>query len=317
MPTCNRDTCFWPDVACNLGHRDPSDCPFLQGDPAPGPNDTLPPDSIMMPWSGDVLGLADLAFVAARKKPTVLAIVGPQNAGKTTLLAAWYLLLGQGASPDRDQRFCGSCSLSGWEVVAQPLRWKPGPVLPSFPPHTTSQGTRVPGLLHLSFRRGLEDPTNYLLTDAPGEWFRDWAHNRDASSAEGARWAAEHADAFILVADREALAGKHKAAARTDMQILARRLGTEANDRPVALVWTKADKSVDSGTEANVRKAVCRAIPSVAEFTVSVKPLPDGDTTSDAFMALLQWFLNVRRPSVRLPPPECRNANSLFILDAG
>ena len=232
------------------------------------------------------------------------------------LLAAWYVLLAGGASPSPEQRFCGSYSLAGWEDVANALRWDPGPVPPSFPPHTTSQSTRVPGLLHLSFRRGKGGPANYLVTDAPGEWFRDWALNQEALGAEGARWAAEHADAFVLVADREALAGQHRAAARTDMQILARRLGVEAAGRPVALVWTKADIPVDSDTEAKVRKVVNRAIPSVAEFTVGVKPSPDGSATSDAFMELLRWFLNITRPSVRLPPPESQNADSVFMLAA-
>ena len=42
------------------------------------------------------MGLVDLGFVTGRGKPIVVGIVGSQNAGKTTLLAAWYLLLGRG-----------------------------------------------------------------------------------------------------------------------------------------------------------------------------------------------------------------------------
>ena len=52
--------------------------------------------------------------------------------------------------------------------------------------------------------------------------------NGETPGAEGARWAAEHADAFLLVADREALAGPEKGAARSGIQLLARRLGGRA-----------------------------------------------------------------------------------------
>ena len=186
---CPRETCFWPDAACNQGHIDHSTCPVLSEDSIARQDDRPPLDAVSMPWSGGVLGLADLGFVAGRKKPTVLAIMGPQNAGKTTLLGAWYLLLGRGAVPD-DLRFSGSCSLAGWEALAGSLRWEPGSIPPSFPPHTSSRSTRVPGLLHLAFKRGVGHRRDFVMTDAPGEWFRNWAVNRDAPGAQGARWAA-------------------------------------------------------------------------------------------------------------------------------
>ena len=157
----------------------------------------------------------------------MLAIIGPHKAGKTTLLGAWYLLLGRGSRPDDKLRFSGSCSLAGWEVVAGSLRWEPGSIPPAFPPHTSSRGARIPGLLHLAFKQHQDHRRDYVMTDAPGEWFRKWAVKRETPGAEGARWAAEHADAFLLVADREALAGPEKGAARSGIQLLARRLAGE------------------------------------------------------------------------------------------
>jgi hypothetical protein len=44
-----------------------------------------------------------------------------------------------------------------------------------------------------------------MFADAPGEWFQKWAANRDSADGAGARWVAEHADVFLLVADCEAL----------------------------------------------------------------------------------------------------------------
>ena len=316
MAKCLRETCFWPDTACNLGHLDHSKCPFLKACSASNQDDQPPLDVVAMPWSGGVLGLSDLGFVAGRHKPTVLTIVGPENAGKTTLLGAWYLLLGRGATPDAELRFSGSYSLVGWEVVASSLRWEPGSVPPTFPPHTSSRSTRVPGLLHLAFKRGSGHRRDYVVTDAPGEWFRKWAINREAPDAEGARWAAEHADLFLLVADREALAGHERGAARTEIQLLARRLADELRGRPVALVWTKTDIPIPENTEKAVRSGVLRAIPDAAEFAVTIMPEPDGTGTGQGLLNLLRWALHVRRPTVRLPEPGVDNFDPIFIFGA-
>ena len=151
---CLRETCFWPDAACDLGHLDHSNCPVLKADSTTKRDDPSRPDAVAMPWSGGVLGLADLGFVAGRHKPTVLAIVGPHNAGKTTLLGAWYLLLGRGSIPDDELRFSSSCSLAGWEIVANSLRWEPGSIPPRFPPHTSSRSTRVARIASLGFQAG-------------------------------------------------------------------------------------------------------------------------------------------------------------------
>ena len=173
MPECPQETCFWSDGAgCGLGFLDPSLCPALKAAPTEKQDDQPSPEAVAMPWSGSALGLTDLGFVAGRSKPIVLAVMGPHNAGKTTLLGACYLLLGHGHRPNDKLRFSGSCSLAGWENVASPLRWKPGSLPPAFPPHTSSTTVRIPGLLHLAFKHDGDHRTDYVITDAPGEWFR-------------------------------------------------------------------------------------------------------------------------------------------------
>lgn len=315
MAECPREQC-WPDVGCSLGYLDLSRCPARKAETAAKQDDPPPPDAVAMPWAGGVLGLSDLGFVSGRSKPIVVAVIGPQNAGKTTLLGAWYLLLGRGFTPDDSIRFSGSYSLDGWEVVASPLRWEPGPTPPTFPPHTSSRGGRIPGLLHLAFQRNHDYRRDYVITDAPGEWFRKWAINRDAQDAEGARWAAEHADAFLLIADREALAGPGKGATRSGIQLLARRLANELCGRPVALVWTKRDISISEEMENAVRSAVLTTIPNAVEFAVSVMPDPDGTETGQGLLSLLRWALDVRRPTARLPEPRGDNLDPLFVFGA-
>ena len=316
MAECPRETCFWPDVGCDLGHFNLSNCPSMKADPMEKTEDQSSPKAVTMPWSGSVLGLADLGFVSGRSKPIVLAIMGPQNAGKTTLLAAWYLLLGRGSRPDDELLFSGSYSLAGWEAVARFLRWKPGSVKPNFPPHTSSRSGRMPGLLHMAFKRDNGHRRDYVVTDAPGEWFQKWALNLEAEDAEGARWAAEHADAFLLVADREALSGPARGAARSDIQLLARRLAHESRGRPVALVWTKKDVSVSEDMERMVRSAVLGVMPSAVEFAVSIVSDPNGTKAEQGLLSLLRWALNVRRPTVRLPEPAGGNLDPLFMFGA-
>ncbi|HZU30594.1 MAG TPA: hypothetical protein VFB79_05730 [Candidatus Angelobacter sp.] len=264
-----------------------------------------------MPWSGRVLGEVDVGFVAGRAKPFIVAIIGPQNAGKTTLLAAWYLLLNHGLDPTPDQRFAGSFSLEGWEAIASSLRWAPG-APPTFPAHTTSREGRTPGLLHLSFRQQgrLRD---FLFTDAPGEWFQKWALNADAPEAEGARWLSRHADAFLFIADCEALSGNTMGSARGATQLLARRLGSEQQDRPVALVWTKSDIPVSDATAKSIR-SVTAQISNLVEFEVSV--ISEDESASKygkGLTDLLRWLLELRRSRTALPRIESVSSDPLFL----
>lgn len=317
MEKCAQQTCFVPDTGCDLGHTNLAKCPIWHG--AHTADETAGDDlsgEMLMPWSGSALGLADLGFVSGRAKPIVIGVVGPQNAGKTTLLAAWYLLLGRGLVGPEGRLFAGSYTLSGWEAAAGAMRWTPGQP-PRFPPHTTSRGGRAPGLLHLTFRD--EDggaPVDYLFTDAPGEWFQRWAINTDSAEGAGARWVSDHADAFMIVADREALAGEAMGSARGSLQFIARRLGAERGARPVALVWTKADVDIPTEMKDAVRSAVMDAMPDAAEHSVSVVGTPGTDpllNTGVGLTGLLKWATDVRRTGVDLPPPASTSDDPLFI----
>ena len=315
MVQCARETCFWPEVGCDLGHPNYTRCPMWKKSVAQHQDAQQSSDAMAMPWSGNALGLADLGFVAGRGKPLVLAIVGPENAGKTTLLAAWYLLLARGWRPDDRLRFSGSYSLAGWESIASFLRWLPGPVQPTFPPHTTSGDKRIPGLLHLAFAGNYMRQRDYVMTDAPGEWFRKWAINRDNSTAQGARWVSEHADAFLLIADCEALSSTGMGRARGNVQVLARRLGVERRGRPVALVWTKNDIGVSRETEEAVRNSVLAQMPDIREFRVSVVPACDENSdTGQGLLNLLSWCLNVRRNRAALPNPAVDSLDPFLLV---
>lgn len=255
--------------------------------------------TISLPWSGDPLGLSDVGFIAGARRPLVVGVAGPHNAGKTTLLAAWYLLLARGIAELGEYSFSGSYSLSGWEAIAGNLRWEPQ-VPPSFPEHTVSAAGRSPGLLHLEMTSKVGGRKSFLFADAPGEWFNKWAIHRDDPAAAGAQWIAENADILLLVADREALGGATRGQARSGLQFLAKRLGAEIGKRPVALVWTKADSPISVDMEESVRRIAQSSLPCMKEFFVSIKA-----TEADAMKALsevLLWILS--KDSLTLQPPE-------------
>ena len=317
MTLCSRATCYAPESTCDLGHLEHHLCPaWKNGDDAASAQSEGVTDEFLLPWSGSALGLVDLGFISGRTKPLIVGVVGAQNAGKTTLLAAWYLLVGRGLTGSSRRCFAGSYSLTGWEAVGSALRWVPGQQ-PNFPPHTSSRSGRAPGLLHLAFRNAQEDTRNYLFADAPGEWFQKWAVNREAPDGEGARWVAAHADVFLIIADREALSGRGLGQARNALQLLARRLASEHAGHPVALVWTKADIAVAPEMEKAVRDAVYSVIPDASEFSVSVLPAAENASdTGQGLLELFDWILSLRRHRVSLPPLVATSADPLFLFGA-
>ncbi len=121
---------------------------------------------------------------------------------------------------------------------------------------------------------------------------------------------------FLFTADREALAGEDCGLTRGMLQRLAARLSAERANRPVALVWTKADVDVNATLEDDVRNAVMRPIPDAAEFHVSIESDLEGAGTGRGLIALLRWALDARRRAVNLPPPAARGGDPLFLVGA-
>lgn len=295
---CTYEYCYAPNSSCNLGEINLADCPHWRetakkAKPDESIEGTAKDDSYLLPWSGNSLGTVDLEFIAGRSKSSVIGVVGSHNAGKTTLLTAIYLLLSKGYRLP-NHTFAGSYTLGGWENLADPLRWHAGQ-FPKFPPHTSSNAGRLPGLLHIAFRDQAEVHRDVLLTDAPGEWFERWSIEEDAPDAEGARWVNRYADIFLLFADSAALSGPSLGEARMRLIAQAQRLGKELSGRPVAVIWSKSDVEVPEGIKESLRKYFRRFFTSYTEFTVSVhlgqKP---SLITHDEILRLLAWLLDYR-----------------------
>jgi hypothetical protein len=203
--------------------------------------------TVRVPWSGNGLGLLDLANLTPRGRFILVGVLGAHDAGKTTLLLGNYqLLLRSGRLADA--RFAGSRTLKAWESLASWPRSDDAARQASFPPHTSRNAGRVPSLLHLALRGANGGFSDVLLTDAPGEWFTHWAINEHDPEAEGARWTIKHADVFLVFADCQRLSrtSPERGKARSQLVRLLERLGGHAHGRPTVLVWAKSDHKPDA-----------------------------------------------------------------------
>ena len=291
-PFCSHPHCHVPTGVCAHGEDDYSkDCKYYRDD---GPTETRPikaEPATEFPWTGSALGLDDLEWLAARGRPSVLALVGAHNAGKTTFLGTAYIGLSRGM-PLAAHKFGSSFTLGGWESLAAYMRYRPEGIGPQFPPHTANTGQRVPGLLHFALRRADGSLLDALFTDAPGEWFDKWAVNEMHEGAAGARWIAKHADAFLLFADSEELAGERRGEARDELFKLGQRLAQHLGGRPLAIVWSKSDVDVRPTFREQIEERFRFLFPTAPAFSVSVRKKREhhGDAAKE-YLAVTSWIL--------------------------
>lgn len=224
-------------------------------------------EDVALPWSSSSLGSTDLEYISALQHPYIIGVIGQAKSGKTTFLATLYMLLRSGKTIE-GYTFAGSYTLLGWEKIAQFLTFNTHKKI-SFPPHTSANMARVPGLLHLLLKDEDGIYKDIILTDAPGEWFTEWAKSADGHAAIGAKWIDDAADAFIIVADCSAFkanAGKERHAL---LQIVERMKNTH-NQRPIALAWTKSDHDLSQEIKERIGSKVAGQLPNVKPYKLAV-----------------------------------------------
>lgn len=273
---CPYPNCYPQDRECQAGYTPFSSCPHLTGEQSGGPAEGVPPsqeelDGRRVSWTGLAMGVDDLAPLVGRSRVLLLGLIGLHNAGKTTFLALLYSLLRAG-QPLAGYRFAGSTTLAGWELIASYLTFDGKQNQVRFPPHTSRNAGRVPGLLHLALRDEAGRLRDILFTDAPGEWFNDWRTQERSPNAEGAAWVYAHGDGFLLFADSEELTGEHRNTSRAALEMVADRLVANLGNRPLGLVWTKSDITVTRPVVREKLRAYLAAKQAqrYAEFAVSV-----------------------------------------------
>ena len=115
---CKHRDCYVPETSCVMGWPEAKLCEHWPGSADVGEAQVTPTvaERITLPWSGGAMGLSDIEFIASRGTPKVVAILGPHDAGKTTFLAALFLLLLRHGVVGPFE-FASSCSLLAWERV--------------------------------------------------------------------------------------------------------------------------------------------------------------------------------------------------------
>ncbi|ALO41816.1 hypothetical protein PP2015_1304 [Pseudoalteromonas phenolica] len=256
-----------------MGELNHEDCPSWSRNKKTNNSDPEEKESnftFRVPWSSSALGCSDLSRLYQQGPSIFIGLLGAQNTGKTTFLAANYLQLLSGEKYNNFE-FCGSQTLGAWESIASWARINNEKQMPSFPPHTPRGVDRTPGILHFVLQDVNDKIKNIFLTDAPGEWFTRWAIDVDAIDAAGAKWTASQSDAFLIFADCEKLAGEERSVARRELRTIIERLGESIGSRPAVLVWAKSDKQPTEAIKRAIQSALERNIPHAKEFEVTVE----------------------------------------------
>ena len=299
---CQIEDCFFPSTSCSAGFMDVTACPNYREEAERETSDPSTEDE-RFPWTGRPFGLKDLRFISTVRRPHVIGMVGLADAGKTTLLGMLFLMLYRGRRVIKHASFSGSYTLQGWENIARHLQLNSaGPI--QFPPHTTESG-RFPGLLHLRFSIVGEGDRDFLLTDAPGEWFSHWTDNASAEDAAGARWIASNANKVVVFADTKALTGQQLGQARSRLEFLVRRVQHNICDDAVALLWSKTDLRRPDELISSVNSHFTSCFPEAPIFSVKVPDREEevDETTFQALKDLFEWSFTPipRRMPVRWP----------------
>ena len=300
---CGTLNCFAADgqSGCRDGYTPVPTCPNIQHIEATEPDvraATIPP------WSSLPLGEVDAEAVVGTGQPRLVALVGLSGSGKTTALAAFWTLLRRGHRP-AGHDFAGSYTLLGWYAIARHMAWHPEGQR-QFPPHTTATGEREPALLHTALKRG-DSVYDLLFTDLPGEWFREWAFDRDA--VPGANWIANQADLLMLLSDSKALSGAGRGAARAQYDALAARVAEAADGSPVLPVRAKADLPLSNAMEKGLFEMETRRFGRPAA-PMSVYGL---NGRSDPCLDPIDVAIDMATAPVTIPPPTRAKTRDPFL----
>lgn len=300
---CSRADCYPEDTGCQCGETDHTKCRYYNlKESKSNPLEKESGNLERFPWTGSTLGLHDLNYISSHSNLIIIGVVGTAKTGKTTFLALLYCLLRHG-NKIGDYSFAGSYTLIGWEDIASNLSWKPDDPKIQFPPHTTSNAGRVPGLLHLALKGTDGRLHNIIFTDAPGEWFKDWSINKKDIKAEGANWIYKNACAFLMFADCDKLSGAERGKARNDINQLSLRLKENINNRPLCLIWSKSDIEIDAGIKSVISKYLSSCFNYYGEFNVSARKTEDcwQKNVLNSIVYLLTYILSEMNPPLELP----------------
>lgn len=228
-----------------------------------------------IPWSGLELQPDGIGLISHRSSPVIIGTIGGANAGKTSYLGMLYMLLFNGKRFN-NWNFVGSYTLIAWERLAKYLKIKSNGKV-DFPEPTPSNPDFY-SLYHLALRNE-NHLYDILFADSSGEVFTQWANDVNDPNAENARWIYENSAAIIFFIDCEAII-KGKGRARQSIVQLASQVAANLGDRPIVIVWSKADQiaEVRSNIKESIEDALNQFFPNATSIQISNFSKQDPDT---------------------------------------
>lgn len=251
----------------------------------------------------EALTLEEAEQALRHKSCNVIAIVGPHDAGKTSLIASIYDLLQEG--PLEPYRFAGSETLHAFERACHDSRRESQRDKPHM--ERTKLGEVTFFDLEL-FDAARSRKHAVLLANRAGEDYVNTQVDPDLarSYAELGR-----ADTITVLADGEKLLGGERHLARKEMRLTLRAFQEASATRPwqrLALVLTKIDairSDPDKGPSAiqffadlvaTVRSETAGHFIEVKAFQVAASPKSDKAERGEGMLELLQfWMLGAGR----------------------
>lgn len=202
------------------------------------------------PWRGRHLNREEASSLLYRSPALLLPVLGARNAGKTCLLASFFLQLASGQREGFPYRFASSRSLYGFfDLIERARRWNGMPDTEIVPHSPLEGGDHIGRLLHLGLCP--EDPTDrrhldLLLTDWPGEWLTEWAE-LDGDAAHERLPFLQQADGVLVLIDATVALSSEGAQLDAQTAQLIRRIAELVGPRkcPLSFVVTKMDRVLD------------------------------------------------------------------------
>jgi hypothetical protein len=240
---CDYEECDAPKALCKVSFSaDYQDCPNFNKSLLELPQNTSlkGASGTIIPWSGVALTPDNIDMLSHRSSPLIIGLIGAANAGKTSYLGMIYTLFFNGRKFN-EWDFAGSYTLIAWEAQAKGLKIGTNGKV-EFPEPTPSNPDYY-SLYHLALKKD-KQLFDVLFADSSGEVFTKWAAETDNSEAENAKWIYQNSDGFIFFVDCEALI-KERGRAKNGISQMAGQVSSALNNRPTAIVWSKADKIND------------------------------------------------------------------------
>ena len=237
---CSQRGCGAPETFCKeLGNPNYQQCNHWEGasKAIELTNEKLKSKKNPIPWTGVAMEPNDIQQLSHRSTPQIVGIIGASNTGKTSYLGMLDPLLFNGKK-FKEWGFAGSNTLIAWETQAKGLKVKPNGKVDY--PEPTPRNRDYYSLYHLALKKG-HLFTDVLFADSSGEVFTEWSKNTEDPNVENAKWIYQNSDAFILfISCEEIINGKGRA--RNSITQLMGQVAGGLHDRPVIIVWSKADK---------------------------------------------------------------------------